>query len=285
MTERLACWGCARPAATTAAEVDGYVRCDACGLRYAAAGVAPRERYDDAYFAAYRGGNYFETEPLRRHEARVRLELVRTAAGDAARDLLEVGCAAGFHLDEARALGWRPRGIEPATGPAEYARRELGLDVVSGFAEDVPLDPGSVDAVCLWHTLEHIPRPARLLDHLRAALRPGGVLLIEVPNAASRLAKRQGSEWFALEPEVHVAQWTPPALRALLERAGYDEIEVSTVPFLTYVDGPLHRFIRRVYLALRQRRWIPDPHPTDHELLRAVARRPLARHHRRDVAP
>lgn len=274
MTERPTCWGCARPAATTVADQDGYVHCDACGLRYAAAGVAPRERYNDAYFTDYRGGNYFETEPLRRHEARVRLGLVRAAAGDAAQDLLEVGCAAGFHLDEARTLGWRPRGIEPAEGPSEYARRELGLDVVTGFADDVSLVPGSLDAVCLWHTLEHIPCPKRLLDHFRAALRPGGVLLIEVPNAASRLAMRQGSDWFALEPEVHVAQWTPPALRSLVERAGYDVDEVSTVPFLTYVDGSLRRLPRRVYLALRQRRWVADPHPSDHELLRVVARRP-----------
>ena len=190
MAEPARCWGCAGPSRDEPADADGYLRCAACGLRYAPSGSAPRERYDDAYFTRYCGGDYFATEPLRRHEARVRLRLVRGVSGAAATDLLEVGCAAGFFLDEARREGWHPRGIEPAQGPARYARRELGLDVVQGFAEDVELPAASLDAICLWHTLEHIPRPEALLARLREALRPGGALFVEVPNGASLPAIR-----------------------------------------------------------------------------------------------
>ncbi len=275
MAEAGRCWGCDRRLDAVAPDADGYVRCDACGLRFAPSGLAPRERYDDSYFADYRGGDYFATESLRRHEARVRLGLVRAASGRAAADLLEVGCAAGFFLDEARALGWRPRGIEPAEGPAQHAREELGLEVVADFAEDVALESESADSVCLWHTLEHIPDPSGMLKRLRDALRPGGTLLIEVPNGGSLLATREGRAWVALEPDVHVAQWNPRALRALLERTEYEVEQVGTVPFLTYVDGACNRLLRRAYLALRQRRWMREPHPSGHELLRAVARRPV----------
>lgn len=267
------CWACAAPVDATT-DSDGYVRCAACALRFYPSGEAPRAHYDDNYFADYAGGDYFATEALRRHEARVRLRLVRQATGPAATQLLEVGSAAGFFMDEARKSRWSVRGIEPAEGPATYARTKLGLDVVSTFAEDAELPASSVDAVCLWHTLEHIPDPADLLRNLLAALRPGGVLVIEIPNGASLLAKRSGSDWFALEPEVHVAQWTPTALGAVLASCGYAVDRVYTVPFLTYVAGWRRRLPRRAWLAIRQRAWLRDPHPAGHELLRAVARRP-----------
>lgn len=270
------CWACGVPVDVERLDDHGYVRCCACGLRFYPSGEAPREIYDDCYFAAYRGGNYFATEILRRHEARIRLALVRGAAGSSATDLLEIGCAAGFFLDEARHAGWRVRGIEPADGPAEYARHRLGLDVVSAFAEDAEIESNSVDAACLWHTLEHIPRPGGLLHHVRTGLRPGGALLVEVPNADSVLAHRLGGNWFALEPDVHVAQWTPNSLRTVLENCGYAVESVSTVPFLTYVAGCGRRLPRRVWLALRQRAWLRNPHPSGHDLLRAVARRPDA---------
>lgn len=269
----MTCWACH---SNVDRQVDqhGYARCWGCGLRFYPSGEAPRGRYDDSYFVEYRGGDYFATEELRRHEARIRLAIVRDAAGPAARDLLEIGCAAGFFLDEARRAGWTVTGIEPAEGPATYARTQLGLDVATTFAEEAALDPSSLDAVCLWHTLEHIPEPERLMRHVRTALRPGGVICIEVPNGASLMANRAGSTWFALEPDVHVAQWTPRALRDLLSRAGYAVEDPHTVPFLTYVAGRRRRFVRRVWLALRQRTWLRDPHPTGHELLRATAQRP-----------
>ena len=267
------CWACQAPVHDDRPDEHGYVRCAGCGLRFQPAGEARADAYDDSYFTEYRGGHYFETEPLRRHEARVRLGLVREAAGERASDLLEIGCAAGFFLDEARRAGWRVRGVEPAEGAAAYARDHLKLDVVSGFAQEVEIEPRSLDAVCLWHTLEHIPRPRDVLSHVASGLRAGGALLVEVPNGDSLLARRLGRDWFALEPDVHVAQWSPSSLRALLESSGYAVQSISTVPFQTYVARRRDRIPRYVWLALRQRRWLPDPHPTDHELLRAVARR------------
>jgi SAM-dependent methyltransferase len=267
------CWACGAPVDPAPVDPAGYARCGNCGLRFYSAGEAPRDAYAEDYFVAYKGGNYYDTEPVRRHESRVRLDMVeREAKGRG--ELLEVGSAAGFFLDEARKRGWRVTGIEASADAAAFARERLGLELRVGFAEEVALEARHFDAACLWHTVEHVPRPQGLLATLREALRPGAPLLIEVPNGNSVLANREGPRWPPLEPDVHVAQWTPASLVAVLRRAGFVEPRAVTVPFLTYVPGALARAPRRVNLALRQRRWLRDPHPAGHELLRAVAHAP-----------
>jgi SAM-dependent methyltransferase len=265
------CWACGATA-DAVPDDSGYTRCSACDLRFYARGEAPRDRYGREYFEHYRGGDYAVTEPVRRHEARVRVGLLSEVV-ETPGELLELGSATGLFLDEARARGWRVRGIEPSAHASTIARERRGLDVREAFAEDVELGEAVVDAICAWHTLEHLVDPLPLMGRLHRALRPDGRLLLEVPNGASRMARRQGSRWFPLEPDVHMAQWTPTALTAVLARAGFRAVKVETVPFLTYVPTARRRLPRRLWLAMRQRAWVRDPHASAHELLRAVATR------------
>lgn len=263
------CWAC-DGAVGGPTDAFGYLRCNACGLRFYGSGEAPRDAYDATYFSGYSGGNYLESEPVRRHESRVRLALLPRprAATD---QLFEIGSAAGFFLDEAQKAGWRAIGAEPSAEMAQFASSSFGLDVRVGFAEDMDLSGLAPRAVCAWHTLEHIPNPFELLVAVRERMADGGVLAMEVPNGASVRARLQGDAWAPLEPAVHVAQWTPTALRAILERAGFSKSRTTTVPFITYIDGLHRRFPRRVLLAARQRRWIVEPHADGHELLRVTA--------------
>ena len=106
--------------------------------------------------------------------------------------LLDVGCAKGGFLAAARDAGFVVRGVEPAEAAAAVARR-LGLDVVVGTLDDVPLAASSLEVVTAWHVLEHIPEPLDTLIRLRRELVPGGHLLIEVPNAESVKAGRRGA--------------------------------------------------------------------------------------------
>lgn len=265
------CWACGEPVPVET-DATGYVSCGRCGLRFHPEGVAPRDVYDGSYFQDYSGGDYIEAERLRRFEAKVRLGLL-PAPRPGRNRLLEIGSAAGFFLDEARRAGWSPVGIEPSAEIAAFAQDELGLDVKVGFAEDVDLSQEKLDAICAWHSLEHIPDPYRLLVSLREKLAESGTFAIEVPNGASIRAGMLGTEWVPLEPHVHVAQWTPSSLAALFERAGFTDLQVTTVPFITYIERASARIPRRVLLALRQRRWLREPHPDGHELLRLVARK------------
>lgn len=268
------CWACGAGVELGSADP---VRCISCGLLFSPRrhGREVRGLYDDGYFEEYAGGGYDEQEDSRRYEAARRVALLRRHAPRGR--LLEVGPAGGYFLQAAVAAGWDGFGIEPATGEAERARAR-GLDVRIGFLEDVELAEGELDVVCLWHVVEHIPDPLGALGCLYRALRPGGRLLLEVPNIASMTARRMGPAWPHLDTEHHVAHFTPAAMRALLERTGFDPVSLWTFPGSGYV--PARRLLHPVRLGAAARetlhlRALPRrPHPWRHELIRAVAARP-----------
>ena len=265
----------ARAAPDGSYEALGLYRCPSCGFRFAPAPASALQGlYGDDYFEDYPGGeSYTEDEAQRRYEARIRVALLeRFLSGGR---ILEIGAAAGHFLDEARRAGFEGIGIEPAPSVAERARERLGVDVRAGFVEEADFPAGSFDAVCGWHVLEHLAEPRAALERIRTWLRPGGYLLLEVPNVDSFYARRRGPRWFHLDPEHHVDHYGPRSLGTLLERAGFDVIGTETFPALGYVRPG--RALRPASLAVQAkelievRAWPRRPHPSKHELLRASA--------------
>ena len=272
------CWACGGPAGPTpTAPHPSLHECPACGHLFApdtdAAALAAL--YDADYFEGYAGEGYEAVEAQRRHEARVRLAWMRRHGAGGGR-LYEVGAAAGYFLAEARAAGWDVSGVEPSDAQARLAREHLGLPVATGMLEEQALEDGGFDAVCAFHVLEHIVDPLPQLERLRRALRPGGRLVVEVPNGRSVRARRLGAGWPILGLPYHVSQFGPRSLRAVLERAGFaaGDVHTDTIPFTAYEPREVARRPRHVaHRALQavQLRTAAPTHPDRHELLRAVA--------------
>jgi SAM-dependent methyltransferase len=249
------------------------LRCQACGFSFLDGEVDP-QLYGDAYFETYSGGDYLAHEQRRRHESRVRLDLLAGVTPAPAR-LLEVGAAAGFFLDEARRRGYGGVGIEPNATMSIHARNVLGLDVRTGTLEEIELEAGSFDAACVFHVLEHLRHPLDTVELIRESVRPGGHVLVEVPNSESASARRLGTSWPPLDLPHHVGQHGPRSLRTLLERAGLEVLLIDTVPFAIYgATSRIAVLALGVAEAARARALLPaGPHPTGHQLLRGVARR------------
>ena len=228
--------------------------------------------YAGGGYEEIRGDQYLRELAHRRRDARVRLRYLRPWAR--AGRLLDVGAAGGAFVAEAALAGFDASGIEPVASFARLAREQLAVDVRDGRLEDAELGPSS-DVITMWHVLEHVPEPLGAVRRLAGSLAQGGVLAVEVPNAASAVARHMGPAWTSLEPEVHVNQFTPESLRLLLERAGLEVRDVRTTaitPFLT-----ARRRLGAGHLAgrLKATMWLRDPrveHPRGHELLRALAR-------------
>jgi 2-polyprenyl-3-methyl-5-hydroxy-6-metoxy-1,4-benzoquinol methylase len=96
--------------------------------------------------------------------------------------VLDLGAGGGELVYVLRSLGLEARGIEPNEGYARSALETLGVPVAAGFWQDADISAGSLDAVTLFHVLEHLDEPLRALELIRDWLRPGGILWIEVPN-------------------------------------------------------------------------------------------------------
>jgi 2-polyprenyl-3-methyl-5-hydroxy-6-metoxy-1,4-benzoquinol methylase len=129
----------------------------------------------------------------------------------------------------AEADGWVVEGVEISRSAVVWARENLGLRVHSGTLEEVsPKLKRPVDAVAMFHVLEHALEPERLVLQAREFLRPGGILVIRTPNASSWIAKRCGTTWEWLTPPAHIYLFSPVSLRALLEGAGFQVESIST---------------------------------------------------------
>ena len=126
--------------------------------------------------------------------------------------LLDFGCGDGGFIAAARAEGWDAAGVEMQPDQA----RAKGLTVFERI-EDAP---GSYDIITLWHSLEHVAAPRPTLERLLKLLKPGGHMIIAVPNWASWQARLFGRRWFHIDAPRHLFHFTPRALQRLLEGQG-----------------------------------------------------------------
>lgn len=211
------------------------VRCGACG--HAQLEPMPSDVVLGEVYGAAADTEYVEEERGQRETAArvlARLERHRPPGR-----LLDLGCWVGFLLVEARERGWQGTGVEPSAWASGYARDVHGLDVVQAdvLTADVT---GPFDAVVMADVLEHLPDPAAALDRLAGLLAPGGVLVLLLPDAGSRVARVLGRRWWSVIP-THVQYFTRGSLRALLQRQGWRVLEVDTAPKVFTVEYYLGR--------------------------------------------
>lgn len=193
------------------------VCCVHCGLVWAdPRPVESRRFYEHDYRVAYKG----TFAPRPKHVLRAgRVALSRWAhvqplLQQRAR-VLDVGSGGGEFAYLLQARGHEVRGVEPNRGYAEFSAAQYGLAVQRGFIDEVALPADHFDLVTVWHVLEHTDDPAQVLLRLRAALRPGGTLVVEVPNIEAT-CQSPASTFH----EAHVYSFSPATLRRTAEKTG-----------------------------------------------------------------
>lgn len=148
--------------------------------------------------------------------------------------VLDVGCGRGLLLNKLRERGWEPYGTELSEEAASYARDKLSLPVTTQALEEAGFPDNEFDAVILWHVLEHVRSPRAMLREISRILKPGGALLVAVPNFGSWEARWTGKHWFHLDVPRHLTHFTPLTLSRALDEAGM--FLVSTNFFSTEYD-------------------------------------------------
>ena len=199
------------------------LQCKECGIgRAETAGFDPSSYYNEAYFSGgYSDGyaDYLGAEPvLRREFARVVAFLRQHCVG---RRLLEIGCAYGFFLHEARRY-FDVFGIELAEHAATLCCRS-GLTVVHGRADEESLHRlGRMDAIVLLDVIEHLPYPRQTLDLCARQLNPGGIILLTTGDFGSILARLAGANWRLMTPPQHLWFFTRESIKRLSEGVGLE---------------------------------------------------------------
>jgi SAM-dependent methyltransferase len=171
---------------------------------------------------AYRSGDprlYQLVRPVLESFDRRRLAMLRPFAPPPGR-LLDAGAGRGRLVAAANVAGYDAFGLEPSPRGGEAAGIWRDRIQHAGI-EGAQIDSGSVDAVTLWHVLEHVKDPGLALERIAGWLAPGGAVLIGVPNLDSLQARLGGARWYHLDAPRHLTHFTTRGLHHLLARHGF----------------------------------------------------------------
>lgn len=147
--------------------------------------------------------------------------------GTGGKSVLDIGCGSGAFLHSAQSRGFIPYGMDMSARAVEIVQRQYGYPVrQGGIGKDV-WEGSLFDFVTMFHVLEHLPDPRLGLKYAGNLLRPGGTLVIQVPNIASIQARVFGNFWYGLDVPRHVINFSPKALGLLLHEMGYEYQFVS----------------------------------------------------------
>jgi 2-polyprenyl-3-methyl-5-hydroxy-6-metoxy-1,4-benzoquinol methylase len=181
----------------------------------------------DAQLAAfypndYWGGNTPVSEDWIRKSQHEKIRVL-FACGLKGGRILDVGCGAGFFLRALDSERWDAFGVEVGAAASAAAKLALGKErVFNGSLVDAACAESFFDVVTLWSTLEHTNEPRLTLEESRRILKPGGSIIVQVPNASSYQARLFGGAWFSLDAPRHRYHFTKNTLLALLHKTGFD---------------------------------------------------------------
>jgi len=207
----------ADPRATTLFHV---VCCSGCGLHY----TNPRPRSEAIgrfYSPDYRphAGKSHHERPLRGWYP---FDWLKVPPSSRLRPrLLDFGCGAGHFLAQMDRHGWEAVGIDMSETAIQAIRREIGLTAFAGSLPHDELEPASFDLLTMWHSLEHVHDPARILREARRLLAPSGRLIVAVPDFAGWPRHWFGPAWYGLDLPRHLTHFTPRTLTTMLEKTGF----------------------------------------------------------------
>jgi SAM-dependent methyltransferase len=154
--------------------------------------------------------------------------------------LLDVGASSGVLVKLARERGWDAFGVEPSVHGAAEALKE-GLPVPRAYAESLPFASESFDVVHSHHVFEHLADPLAAAKEAHRALKPGGLIFVEVPNQLANimfrrdmLLRRVPRRDRNIRSIHHLWFFSRQTLPALLRRAGFERVRVEDA----YYWGP-----------------------------------------------
>ena len=134
-------------------------------------------------------------------------------------------------------------GVEFSDLAATKARAR-GIACETAFIEDCDFPEASYDVIIMSMVLEHLGNPAAALARVAAWLRPGGALLLSVPDFGGVEAKMFGQYAYTLQVPTHLTHFDRHTITALLERSGFETIEISAQGFHRDLKGGLQAYLQ-----------------------------------------
>jgi 2-polyprenyl-3-methyl-5-hydroxy-6-metoxy-1,4-benzoquinol methylase len=214
--------------------------CSSCTLRFTQ--QVPRQDAIQAYYKSDTYISHSDTKKglinslyhlVRKRTLQAKKNLIITETGIQQGTVLDIGCGTGAFLHTMQTAGWRITGLEPDDNARAKAKELYNLQPQSPEGL-LNLPAQYFDAITMWHVIEHVHELHAYINQLAKIIKPGGKILIAVPNYTSNDAATYGMYWAAYDVPRHLYHFSPGAMRQLLAKHGLHVKDTKPMWFDSY---------------------------------------------------
>jgi 2-polyprenyl-3-methyl-5-hydroxy-6-metoxy-1,4-benzoquinol methylase len=219
-------------------DIFNIVECVSCGFRYT--NPIPLEKTIGDY---YKSENYISHSSTKKGIINKAYHIIRKRAikqkellasqKSTGKNLLDIGCGTGDFLGFCKSKNWNVLGLEP-----DADARKLALENNNIETEDLSylssIEDNSKDVITMWHVLEHVYNLNDDITEYKRILKPGGHLIVAVPNCGSHDAEHYKENWAALDLPIHLYHFQPKNIKELFHKHGMELKEVLPMKFDSY---------------------------------------------------
>lgn len=214
------------------------LECKECGLLY----TTPRPNKDEI-------GRYYKSEEYYSHQEnkegfipkvyeKVKSVNLKNKYGIATEGkekgkALDIGCGVGDFLHTMEQHGWDCTGVEPSEDAKVIAKKRIKGQLLSS-EEQENLPDSSFDIITMWHVLEHVDDIRWQIQQLHRLCKPGGRIIIALPNYKSYDGQYYKAEWAAYDVPRHLNHFNKETLIKILEESGLRHVKTEKLMWDAY---------------------------------------------------
>ena len=214
------------------------LECPHCGLRF----TDPRPASDCI-------GKYYQSEAYYSHQENKKgfvprvYEFVKSfnikrksklaITGLPVGKLLDIGCGIGDFLLFVQKQGWEVQGVEPSDDAKKIAESRLKF-LPKSPTEYFYFEDHSFDVITMWHVLEHIDDLHFQTSEIVRLLKPGGRLIIALPNFQSFDCQYYKEKWAAWDVPRHLNHFAPDMVRSMFNSLGFQTVDTQKLVWDSY---------------------------------------------------
>jgi SAM-dependent methyltransferase len=175
--------------------------------------------------------------------------IIRKASRLAVGSVLDIGSGTGHFLSTMKEAGWETKGIEINKSAREYSASKFCLEVISP-EEITSLNDQEFDCITMWHVMEHFHNPENYFKEIGRLLKPGGTVIVALPNNDSADSNHYGSAWAAYDVPRHLWHFNPATFSMFAGNNGFSIIKTLSLPLDVFYISILSERIKGSKIAV-----------------------------------